>query len=465
VTFRTRLVLAATTAAVLAVLVASTGSYLAARNSLLDSVDASLQLAAQHSLETGGLDAALFTGLAVQVVAPSGQPVSLLPGARALPVNAAVVAVAAGQTDEYFTNVEVGGTSLREYVVHLPGPIFVDRGAALLPDGGALQLASPLTGVDQQLGKLGLALTLVAFAAVMLALFLGWLVARAAIDPLNSLTARVEDLAQNPDVTERLDVGGADELGRLRRAFNRLLGAVETSRESQRQLVLDSAHELRTPLTSLRTNLEVVRRLDELTPADRALLVDDVLTQLQELTHLVSDLSELARGEPRPEEVVPLRLDQLVDDAVAVAQTHARSKGVRFTLSAEPVWVLGSPERMARAVGNLLDNALKWSPDNGLVEVSCTGGVVTIRDHGPGVDPADLPHIFDRFYRAPAARGLPGSGLGLAIVAQVAGAEKGTVTADNAPGGGSIFTLTLPEIPALGASDDIPLEFWAPAED
>ena len=371
-TFRTRLVLAATTAAVLAVLVASAGSYLAARNSLLNSVDASLQLTAQHSLENGGLDPALLTGLAVQVVAPDGQLIArggALPGARSLPVTPAVVAVAAGQLSQFVTTVQVGGTALREYVTHLPGPIVVE--GIPLATGGALQLASPLTGVNQQLGNLGLALTLVAIAAVTLAVFLGWSVARAAVNPLNSLTDRLEVLAQNPDVSERLDAGGADELGRLRRAFNRLLGSVESSRESQRQLVLDAAHELRTPLTSLRTNLEVVRRLDELSPADRTLLVDDVLTQLQELTHLVSDLAELARGERPPEEVVPLRLDQLTDDAVMVAQTHARSKGVRFTLHTEPVWVLGSPERLARAVGNLLDNALKWSSNDGLVEVSC----------------------------------------------------------------------------------------------
>jgi two-component system, OmpR family, sensor histidine kinase MprB len=463
-TFRTRLVLAATTAAVLAVLVASAGSYLAARNSLLNSVDASLQLTAQHSLENGGLDPALLTGLAVQIVAPNGEVVARggeLPGSRALPVSPSVVAVASGQTSQFVT-VQVGGTALREYVTHLPGPVVVE--GIPLATGGALQLASPLTGVDQQLGNLGLALTLVAIAAVLLAMFLGWSVARAAVNPLNSLTARLESLAQNPDVSERLDAGGADELGRLRRAFNRLLGAVESSREAQRQLVLDAAHELRTPLTSLRTNLEVVRRLDELSPADRTLLVDDVLTQLQELTHLVSDLAELARGERPPEEVVPLRLDQLTEDAVAVAQTHARSKGVRFTLRTEPVWVLGSPERLARAVGNLLDNALKWSPNGGMVEVTCEGGSVTIRDHGPGIDPADLEHIFNRFYRAPAARGLPGSGLGLAIVAQVADAEQGDVTAENAPGGGALFTLTLPEIPDL-SDTDAPLDRWAPVED
>ncbi len=447
-TFRTRLVLAAAAAAVLAVLFSSVGSYLASRHSLLNSVDDSLVVTAQRGVATGRLDPTSFTGLAVQVTAAGGQVVasSGLPTFSSLPVSDQVRAVAAGQSGPIFINVDVGGTGLREYVTRLPGPVFVD--GTLLPQGGALQLATPLTGVNSQLGNLGLALVLVAVAAIALAVVLGWLVARAAIGPLNSLTARLEVLAQNTDVSERLDPSGTDELGRLRRAFNRLLGALERSRESQRQLVLDAAHELRTPLTSLRTNLEVIRRLDELPPTDRELLVDDVLTQMEELTVLVGDLAELARGEHHPQEVVPLRLDRLVEDAVAVARTHGRPRGVQFALTSSPTWVRANRERLVRAVGNLLDNALKWSPDSAVVEVSCESGTVVVRDHGPGLDPGDLPHIFDRFYRAPSSRALPGSGLGLAIVAQVVEAEQGSVAAENAPGGGSVFTLSVPEIAA-----------------
>jgi two-component system sensor histidine kinase MprB len=457
-TFRTRLVLAATVAAVLAVLFSSTGSYLAARHALLNSVDDSLVVTAERGLATGRLDAASFTGVAVQVVAPDGEVVAttgLSPFSQ-LPVDAAARQVASGQADREFTTVAVGGTELREYVLRFPGPVAVS--GHFLPDGGALQLAAPLTGVNSQLGALGLALTLVAVAAVALAVVLGWLVARAAIGPLNSLTARLEVLAQTTDVSERVDPGGIDELGRLRRAFNRLLSALERSREAQRQLVLDAAHELRTPLTSLRTNLEVIRRLNELPPADRELLVDDVLTQMEELTDLVGDLAELARGEHLPRDVVPLRLDQLVEDAVAVARTHGRSRGVQFAVVTEPTWVRGNPDRIGRAVGNLLDNALKWSPDAGVVDVVCTAGTMTVRDHGPGIDPTDLPHIFDRFYRSPDARALPGSGLGLAIVAQVIEAEQGSVAVDNAPVNGTVFTISLPEIaapvPVPGAADD-----------
>jgi two-component system sensor histidine kinase MprB len=264
----------------------------------------------------------------------------------------------------------------------------------------------------------------------------------------------VEDLAETTDVSRRLSPGGPDELGRLRRTFNRLLEALESSRRAQSQLVLDASHELRTPLTSLRTNLEVIRRVDELSEQDRNVLVDDVLVQLQELTDLVGDLAELARGDQQPAPREPIRLDLLVQDAVAVQNTHGRAKEVTFELTATPCWVEGHADRLGRAVGNLLDNARKWSPPGQVVSVSCEDGTVVVRDRGPGIGADDLPHIFDRFYRSPAARGLPGSGLGLAIVAQVVKAEGGTILADNDPGGGARMSMSLPTL--AGADDVVP---------
>ncbi|HLH27298.1 MAG TPA: HAMP domain-containing sensor histidine kinase, partial [Acidimicrobiales bacterium] len=300
------------------------------------------------------------------------------------------------------------------------------------------------------------ALWVVIVVGAALAAGLGFAVGRTLFRPLNSLTDTVEDLAETTDVSQRLDPGGHDELGRLRRAFNRLLAALESSRESQRQLVLDASHELRTPLTSLKTNLEVARRMDELTPEEREVLISDVLTQLDELTTLVGDLAELARGEQPSLETRPIRLDAVVMDAVEVATTHGRPRGIVFDTHLSPTWVQGSSGRVERAVDNLLDNALKWSPDGGVVEVSCAGGELVVRDHGPGVDESDVPYIFDRFYRAPSARGRPGSGLGLAIVAQVAREEGGTVTVDRAEGGGARFRFSLPVVtaPHPAASDD-----------
>jgi len=448
-TFRTRLVLAATVAVVFAVLVAAIASYFAASNALINSLDNSLSSRASSSINDAAirgrpLDQNDFYGEDASVIPPSCPSSGVQ-----LPVTGSTCAVASGRAKPYFATVQVNGVPYRELVTPVPPGILVSTTAGVeqFPNGGALQLATPLSGVNSQLTNLGLALTAVAIAGILLAILLGWLVARTALVPLDELTSAVEDVAETTDVSKRLDAGGPDELGRLRRAFNRMLAALQRSHEAQRQLVLDATHELRTPLTSLRTNLEVVRRLEDLSPADRTVLVDDVLTQMQELTTLIGDLAELSRGEQRHERPAPLRLDQLVEDAVAVAATHGRSRGVTLELSAQPTWVQGRREGITRAVGNLLDNALKWSPDGAVVEVACAAGQVSVRDHGPGIDPADLPYIFDRFYRAPAARGLPGSGLGLAIVAQVAQADGGQVGAATADGGGAVLRLRVPVVP------------------
>jgi two-component system sensor histidine kinase MprB len=446
VTFRTRLVLATTVAVVVAVLVASTASFLAARNSLLGAADNSLTAAAKRI--TDGQQISATTATLGQVIDSAGAVVS----GGALPVTPQVRLVAAGLAPSFFTTVNVGGDQLREFVEPLPSGTLLETG--ILPEGGALQIAT-LLNVDSELARLGVVLGAVALIGVLLAVVLGWLVAQTALVPLNALTATVEDLAETTDVTRRLSPGGADELGRLRRTFNRLLEALELSRRAQSQLVVDASHELRTPLTSLRTNLEVIRRVDELSEADRSVLVDDVLVQLQELTDLVGDLAELARGDQLPVRQEPLRLDLLVRDAVAMATTHGRTKGVTFELVSEECWVEADGDRLSRAVGNLLDNARKWSPPETAVSVTCRAGAVVVRDRGPGIAPDDLPHIFDRFYRAPAARGLPGSGLGLAIVAQVVKAESGSIVAAIDPGGGTQMTMQLPVIePPADAAED-----------
>jgi len=437
VTFRTRLVLATTVAVVVAVLVASTASFLAARNSLLGAADNSLTAAAKKI--TAGQEISATTATLGQVIDSAGTVVS----GGALPVTPQVRLVAAGLAPSFFTTVTVGGDQLREFVEPLPAGTAVETG--ILAEGGALQIAT-LLNVGSVLARLGIVLGAVALTGVLLAVVLGWLVAQTALVPLNALTATVEDLAETTDVTRRLSPGGPDELGRLRRTFNRLLEALEFSRRAQSQLVVDASHELRTPLTSLRTNLEVIRRVDELSEADRSVLVDDVLVQLQELTDLVGDLAELARGDQLPVRKEPIRLDLVVRDAVAVAATHGRTQGVTFHLDSDECWVSADVDRLSRAIGNLLDNARKWSPAGHVVSVQCHDGKVTVRDHGPGIAQQDLPHIFDRFYRAPSARGLPGSGLGLAIVAQVVKAEGGTIRAEVDPEGGTRMALALPTI-------------------
>ncbi|HVT42143.1 MAG TPA: HAMP domain-containing sensor histidine kinase [Acidimicrobiales bacterium] len=443
-TFRTRLVLATTVAVVVAVLAASLASFIVARNTLTQAADNSLTSAAERIV--AGQQIVTTTGTPGQVIDANGVVIT----GSSLPVTGQVRLVAKGLAPAYFTTVVVDGNELREYVEHLPPGTQVSAG--ILTEGGALQVAT-LLNVSSELRKLAALLGAVAVVGVLLAVILGWLVARTALVPLNSLTHTVEDLAETTDVSRRLSPGGPDELGRLRRTFNRLLEALESSRRAQSQLVLDASHELRTPLTSLRTNLEVIRRVDELSEHDRNVLVDDVLVQLQELTDLVGDLAELARGDQQPAPREPIRLDLLVQDAVAVQNTHGRARDVTFELTATPCWVDGHADRLGRAVGNLLDNARKWSPPGEVVSVSCESGTVVVRDRGPGIADDDLPHIFDRFYRSPAARGLPGSGLGLAIVAQVVKAEGGTILAENDPGGGARMSMSLP---TLAASDDVP---------
>jgi two-component system sensor histidine kinase MprB len=446
VTFRTRLVLATTVAVVIAVIAASTASFLAARNSLLDAADSSLTAAAQKI--TSGEQITTTSATLGQVIDSQG---TLVSGGH-LPITPQARLVAAGLAPSFFTTVDVDGDQLRELVQPLPPGEVV--GSLDLTEGGALQIAT-LVNVGSELYRLGIVLGAVALIGVLLAVVLGWLVAQTALVPLNALTDTVEDLAGTTDVTRRLSPGGPDELGRLRRTFNRLLEALESSRRAQSQLVVDASHELRTPLTSLRTNLEVIRRVDELSEADRSVLVDDVLVQLEELTDLVGDLAELARGDQIPVRQKPLRLDLLVRDAVVLATTHGRTEGVTFDLDSEESWVAADADRLSRAVGNLLDNARKWSPPGEVVSVLCRDGEVVVRDRGPGIALDDLAHIFDRFYRASSARGLPGSGLGLAIVAQVVKAEGGTIRAEIDPEGGTRMTLALPTIePPVDAADD-----------
>jgi two-component system, OmpR family, sensor histidine kinase MprB len=440
VTFRTRLVLAATVAVVVAVLAASSAAFIAARNTLLDTADNSLTTAAQKII--AGEEIGSTTATLGQVIdGDSGAVVS----GGGLQVTGDVRLVSVGLAPTYFTTVNVDGNEMRELVEHLPAATLVD-GEPLGGQGGALQIATLFNG-SSELTKLAFLLSAVALAGVALAIVLGLLVARTALVPLNSLTDTVEDVAETTDVSQRLSPGGPDELGRLRRAFNRLLEALDSSRRAQSQLVLDASHELRTPLTSLRTNLEVIRRVDELSPEDRSVLIDDVLVQLQELTDTVGDLAELARGDQEPTSRELLRLDLLVRDAVAVQNTHGRAKDVTFELHAAPCCVEGHAARLSRAVGNLLDNARKWSPPGQPVSVYCREGEVVVHDQGPGIAAEDLPHIFDRFYRSPRARGLPGSGLGLAIVAQVVKAEGGTVVAENDAAGGATMTIRLPVVP------------------
>jgi two-component system, OmpR family, sensor histidine kinase MprB len=445
-TFKTRLVLASAIAVAIAVLLASAGALVVARNALTSSTDSTLQNAAEALLSRPFVDTNDRTGAIEQIVSNDGSILVASPAGE-LPVNDDVKEVAAGHQSTLYQNVEIDKALFRELAVTLPVGTAIGGGnPQILSETGALQLFVPLSGVNSQLTHLLLTLLAIAAIGVLIAVLLGLLVARTALRPLNAISDSVEEIAETTDLSQRLAEGRADELGRLRRAFNRLFAAVERSEDQQRQLVLDASHELRTPLTSLRTNTEVLKRVDELDPDTRAQLLDDVLTQLTELTTLVGDLAELARGEHQVEPPTRFRLDQLVDDLVAVDATHARTRSIEIVADLDACWVKARRDRLARAIGNLIDNAIKWSPDGGVIEVTVADGVVEVRDHGPGIATKDLPKIFDRFYRSPEARAMPGSGLGLAIVSQVVAEEGGSVAAQQAEGGGALLRLELPTV-------------------
>jgi two-component system, OmpR family, sensor histidine kinase MprB len=319
-----------------------------------------------------------------------------------LPVTAETLRLARSpRSGSVIADAHAGGIHVRMLTVSLPGR-------------GAVQLARSLRSVDRALNRLKILLALLIVFGTAFAALLARIFSRPVAAPTE------QELALSQD-------------------------ALQDSLAAQRQLVADASHELRTPVTSLRTNAEMLRDATYVPDDERRLIAGEVVEQAEELTALVGDLIDLARGDIPDPAIEDVRLDALAYESVQRARRH--TPGLDFRLDAEPCVVEGAPERLARAVNNLLDNAAKHSPDGGRVEITIRNGVVTVRDHGPGIDPSDLPHVFDRFHRGANARGRPGSGLGLAIVRQVAESHGGSVTAEAADGGGALLRLRLSSIP------------------
>ncbi|HTU78063.1 MAG TPA: HAMP domain-containing sensor histidine kinase [Solirubrobacteraceae bacterium] len=496
-TLRTRIAAVASVSVALAVLAAAVGLYVAVRSELRGEVDSSLRARARSFIAAGlpGSPAGSETGSArgpnsggapvggsypgsgppghgfpgsvepapfggasgyVEFVSPRGE--AFVPGGqgtsrRKIPVSASDRAVAASGVGSRFSDRGVDGTELRV--------LTSGTGAR-----GAVLIAQPLTEVEHELSHLLLILVLIGVGGVVLAALLGTLVARTALAPIGRFTERTETLSGNLDLSRRLDVRGRDELARLADSFNAMLDALERSVQAQRHLIADASHELRTPISSLRANIQVLGDAERLPAAEQESLRADIVAELDELTALVGDVVELARGAAPDGAADDVRLDELVAAAVTSARRRGERAGsqagageVRFELSLEPTVVRGAAERIGRAVSNVVDNARKWSPAGATVEVALHEGVLSVRDHGPGFEQADLPFVFDRFYRAQAARGLPGSGLGLAIVRQAAEACGGFAEAQNAPGGGALVRVS------FGArSDPSPADVRAAAE-
>jgi two-component system sensor histidine kinase MprB len=467
-TLRTRIAAAAGLAVALAVAAAAVAVYLGVRGELRGEVDHSLRERAETIVDRGrrgpgrpGADgpgfgppgeslprfpleapAEPFGGPEgfVQLVLPGGRAVRFRDERERLPVDQRARAIARESSGEDLTDTTVDGTHLRVLT-------------AGLGSGGAIQVARPLEEIDRQLDKIVLVLLVVGAGGVALGAALGAAVASTALAPIARFTRRTEELAADPDPSERMEVVGRDELTRLAGSFNTTLDALERSVEAQRHLVADASHELRTPIASLRANIQTLEDADRLPPSEREALRCDIVEELDELTALVADIVELARGAKPGRAEDDVRLDQLVETAVERARGRA-GDAAAFSVDAEPTLVRGDPQRIHRAIANLVDNALKWSPPGGEVELGLSAGELTVRDHGPGFSDGDLERVFERFYRAEEARGMPGSGLGLAIVRQAAEAHGGWVEAANAPGGGALLRVSfgpaLP-VPAAGA--------------
>ena len=439
-----------------AVLVALIVSYLVVRGQLLDQVDGALnaQMAAIQNQQLalgqplpGVPPSAGGSTQYFQIIGDDGSP---LRGNISLPTSSQAKSVASGNGGPFSTDVNADGTHWR--VLTFPATLRAELGQTMQ---GAVQLARPLNGTDHILSNLRLILFLLFLGGIALAAALGRLAARRVLAPLSEVAQTATYIGETDDLSKRITVHADDEVGQLAKRFNTMLEHLEGSRaaldesvRAQRQLVADASHELRTPVTSLRTNIEVLLAGGELSEEERRRLLTDVVEQSEELSALVSDLIDLARGDEPHGETEDVRLDRVVEESLARARRNAPA--LHFEPRLEPVILEGVPERLERAVNNLLDNASRHSPPNETVEVDVDSAGVRVRDHGSGIDEEDLPHVFDRFYRGAKVRSQQGSGLGLSIVRQVTEQHGGSVSAANAPGGGAVFTMTLPGVAADG---------------
>jgi two-component system, OmpR family, sensor histidine kinase MprB len=449
---RTRLAILVALAVAVAVVVTSSAAWLLTKTNLYQQFDAQLQTYAQVAAKAASPAEALSTLRtverpdadpghgdvpAVQFVDADGTIAGTAGAAAFLPVGPETRLVAAGELPLGSDVAKITGDRYRVLSVPRPG-------------GGAVQVAGNSEGLERTLAKLGVWLALAGLVGVLGAALAGRAVARTALRPVDALTVAAEDIARTQELSSGITVTGKDELARLAEAFNAMLTALSRSRDEQRRLVQDAGHELRTPLTSLRNNIELLIHAEDqdraLPAEDRTRLLADLDVQSVELTTLMEELVDLSTGEHEPEPVERIDLADVL--GAAAERVRARSPHVRFAIDLAEVAVDGRAAALERAVLNVLDNAAKWSPAGGTVTAAVESGPedarIVVSDEGPGIDPADLPHVFERFYRAEAARARPGSGLGLAIVEQVVSQHGGTVHADRADTGGARFELRFP---------------------
>ncbi|SDL10481.1 sensor histidine kinase [Streptomyces indicus] len=448
---RSRIAILVSAAVAFAVTACAVVCWLFVRDALVDSLDDALQNNRMTPREAAGLvtpdgqclKARVIGGpdlfdQTIQLVDSQGGSCVVF-GQHAVAVNDSDVAVAKGESSGILHNVKAdNGVEYRAYTYPIQGY------------SGAITVARPLSEATDALSKLTLVLTVVAAVGVLGAGAAGMWVARTGLRPVDQLTDTVEHVARTEDLTVRIPAEGDDEIARLSRSFNAMTAALESSQERQAQLIADAGHELRTPLTSLRTNIELLARSEEtgraIPPEDRKALLASVKAQMTELAALIGDLQELSR----PDSTQAAKVEVVGFHQVAqTAVDRARLRGPELTISAElaPWYVRADAAALERALVNVLDNAVKFSPPGGTVEVTLDRGTLRVRDHGPGVPADELPYVFDRFWRSPSARQLPGSGLGLSIVARTVQQSGGSVALEAAEGGGTVAVVKLPGAP------------------
>jgi two-component system sensor histidine kinase MprB len=445
VTIRTRIAVVAAAAVAVAVVLASFAAFFAARRELRAEIDESLieravlieraaeeirpfiegPIAVRGIPGLGRGPGPAFDTLYYQLIAPDGTPVFPTDQAELPSVNAEDLASGPVLED------------IRVDRVHMRMVSFEAGGF------GIVQIARPLTEVDATLSGLAAVLLLVGVVGTLLAGAIGLVIARSALKPIDDLTNAAEHVAETQDLESRIEVESQDEVGRLATSFNAMLAALEDSRAQQRRLVRDAGHELRTPLTALRTNIELLARSKGLPDLQRRELLDAATAEVEELSALVSEVVDLASDRYAEEPIVAVRLDEVA--ATSVDRFHRRT-GRTVDAELETSWIEGRPAALDRAVTNLLDNAGKWSPDGEPIRVSVADGMVLVRDAGPGIDDADKPFIFERFYRSPKARSQPGSGLGLSIVKQIVDDLDGEVFVADGENGGAAVGIQLRSI-------------------
>ena len=444
---RYRLVFLTALTIIMAAVIAGVGTYQAARVSLYSQLDLELlaiadrtaaQIATDFEENTiSNVSSLSAENVVVILVAANGNVDTLLGDAEIL-IGPSEIAVARIQTGSSARDGQ--STAGAEYrIVAIPF-IETSKGEAY-----ALVIARTLGPTSSGLANLSALQWVIGITAVALAIVAAIFVASATLNPIRELTSVVSGITSTDELTT-IEVRGASEVAELERSFNLMMESLTASRNQQDRLIADAGHELRTPLTSLRTNIELLiadETAKMLPVGARSEILSDVAAQLGEFTSLINDLVVLSRGDDMPRNFIVLNFAEVIERAIARVQR--RGPSLTFDVRLKPFFVMGDYVTLERAVTNLLDNAVKFSPEGTTITVRLNNSGLVISDQGPGIAPEDAAHIFERFYRSDSSRNTPGTGLGLSIVDHTVNAHGGTITVESPPGGGAVFTVHIPE--------------------